>query len=150
MQNKPKKRWLDTQIIITSLAISISLGLWNIFARASAASTQSGNTPPPTPDPGFTYTLTPAEPAATTGASPLSAIHLPPVHILLGGKQPVARTVILGSSSGAPIVNGSTGSSSSQASAGNSAGTSSSTGSTAISNPAPAPAPVTVTSSSKP
>ena len=96
MQNRSKRRWLDIQIILASLAVTFTLGLWNVFARGSrpVASPVS----PPTPDPTFvfTFTHTPAPTAAATmaGSAPL---HLPAVHLLLGGKMPVAPVVVASS-----------------------------------------------------
>jgi hypothetical protein len=99
MQNRSKKRWLDIQIILASLAVTFTLGLWNVFARGShpVASPVS----PPTPDPTFTFTYTPT-PTATSTLALSGTFHLPKVHILLGGKMPVAPVVVATSPGGNP------------------------------------------------
>lgn len=90
MQNRSKKRWLDIQIILASLAVTSTLGLWNVFARGSRPLASPAN--PPTPDPTFTFTYTPGPtPTATVDAS--APLHLPKVHLLLGGKMPVAPVI---------------------------------------------------------
>jgi hypothetical protein len=94
MQNRSKKRWLDIQIILASLAVTFTLGLWNVFARGSrpVASPVS----PPTPDPTFTFTYAPTPTAASTLAAS-APLNLPKVHLLLGGKMPVAPVVVASS-----------------------------------------------------
>jgi hypothetical protein len=132
MPNKSNNRWLDVQIIIASLAVTSTLGLWNLFVKGShpvASSTDNAN-----PDPTATFVFTPnptatAYPTATATLDPLAPIHLPKVHILLGGSLPV------------PVVAQPAASSSSQP-----ASAPKSSGSTTNS----APKPVTSTSSSKP
>ena len=147
MPNRSKKRWLDIQLILASIAVTSTVALWNNFARGARAA-EAPAAPPP-PDPTFTLTYTPAPtatatavPAATVAATqdPSAVIHLPKVHLLLGGKLPVIPVVVAAQPSG--------GGSSSQNSG--SGGSKSSGGSTKITASNPAPAPVTNTSSSKP
>ena len=94
MQNRSKRHWLNIQIILASLAVTFTLGLWNVFARGSrpVASPIS----PPTPDPTFTFTYT-STPTVTSTLAPSAPLHLPKVHILLGGKMPVAPVVVASS-----------------------------------------------------
>jgi hypothetical protein len=94
MQNRSKKRWLDIQIILASLAVTFTLGLWNVFARGSRPIASPVS--PPAPDPTFTFTYTPTPTAAATLAGSAPS-HLPAVHLLLGGKMPVAPVVVTSS-----------------------------------------------------
>jgi hypothetical protein len=128
MQNRSKNRWLDIQVILASLAVTFTMGLWNMFARGSrpVASTAI----PPTPDPAFTFTHTP-DPTTTPVVDPSAPVHLPKVHLLLGGRMPVAPVVVVAAPADAsnpqmdPPKNGG-------------------------GNPAPAPTPVANTGSSTP
>jgi hypothetical protein len=97
MQNKTKKRWLDIQIIFASLAVTFTVGLWNVFAKGSSPVSSPSTTLPP--DPTSTYTVTPA-PTATVTVDPNAPVHLPTVHLLLGGKMPVAPVVMASAPSG--------------------------------------------------
>jgi hypothetical protein len=134
MQNKTKKRWLDVQIILASLAVTGTLALWNVFAKASRPVTPPTGTP--SPDPSATFTVTPTTAASATATAGLAGpIRLPTVHMLLGGKAPVVQPVVVVNSP----ASGGSGSSSSGS------GTSASSGTTN-----PAPPPVTNTTSSKP
>jgi hypothetical protein len=98
MKNRSKNRWLDIQILLASLAMTFTLGLWNMFARGSrlVASTVI----PPTPDPASIFTFTP-DPTATAPMDPSAPVRIPRVHILLGGKMPVAPVVVAASSADA-------------------------------------------------
>ncbi len=134
MHKRPRNRWLDIQVILASLAVTFSLGLWNVFAKGSRPLTSTIT--PPTPDPTSTFTFTPApDPTATPTVDPSAPLHLPKVHLLLGGSMPVAPVVQAASSNGS-----SAGSSKTQNNAQKGGG----------SNPASAPPPVTNTGSSKP
>jgi hypothetical protein len=95
MQNRSKRRWLDIQLIMASLAVTSTVALWNNFARGS----QPASTPvvPPPTDPTFTLTYTPTAAATNTAAPTATAgpyidtngiVHLPKIHLLLGGKLP--------------------------------------------------------------
>ena len=137
MPNKSKNRWLDVQIILASLAVTSTVALWNGFARAASPT----GTPPPdptstltsTPNPTATATAIATAPAiAAATVDPNATIHLPKVHILLGGQLPVPQAVVAAQ----PPVNVKT---KNQVSA-----PSSSSGTTS------SPVPVTSTSSSKP
>jgi len=135
MQKKPKKRWLDVQIILASLAVTFTVGLWNVFAmgnRQVSSSTGSPPVNPPPSDPTLTYTYTPSPTAAVT-QDPNAVITLPKVHILMGGSLPVVRVV-----PAAPPPSSVSGSQSGGSSGGG------------ASNPLPPPPPATNTSSSKP
>lgn len=87
MANKPQgKSWGEIQLTIATLAITATLGFWNLFsapekAQAGAQATQTSTPPPPPP----TETAT-AEPTATTLA-------LRPVKIIFGGQVP-QQTVV--------------------------------------------------------
>jgi hypothetical protein len=72
MQSKPTNRWIDVQIVIITLTMTLSLFLWNLFA----GSDRQGNmgTAP-----------------STQGVNTLAfAPSQPRVRILLGGKAPQA------------------------------------------------------------
>ena len=79
MKKKPAHRWLDTQVVIGTLAVTMSLGLWRLFAvpppraRAETAPTTVGPTP---------LSVTPTSPGPSVVAT------LPPVRLLLGGAAP--------------------------------------------------------------
>jgi hypothetical protein len=133
MQNRSKKRWLNIQIILASIAVTITVSLWNAFAKGNRL--DASPVTPPTPDPTFTFTYTPNPTATATAAvDPNAPVHLPQVHLLLGGKMYVPPLIVAVQPSGSQA--GSSGSSS--------------RGGAVTNNPAPAPAPVTSTSSSKP
>jgi hypothetical protein len=93
MQNKSKKRWLDVQVILASLAVTFTVGLWNLFARANRP--VANPVVPPPPDPAFTITYAPT-PIATAMAAqdPNAPIRLPKLHLLLGGTLPVPKVVL--------------------------------------------------------
>jgi hypothetical protein len=91
MQNKSKRRWLDIQIILASLAVTFTVGLWNVFAKGNKPVSSPGSTQPP--DPAFTFTVTPA-PTATATLDPKAPLALPTVHMLLGGNMPVTPVVM--------------------------------------------------------
>ncbi|MGD0752925.1 MAG: hypothetical protein ABSA23_16150 [Anaerolineales bacterium] len=132
MSNKSKNRWLDVQIILASLAVTSTLALWNLFVKGSCPVASSIDNPNPDPTSTFVFTPNPtatAYPTATATLDPLAPIHLPKVHILLGGSLPIpVAAQPPASASGKP------------ASASKSSASSSN----------PAPAPVASTSSSKP
>jgi hypothetical protein len=94
MQNRSRNRWLDIQILLASLAVTFTLGLWNMFARGSRPVV--GTAIPPTPDPTSTFIHTP-DPTATPPLDPSAPVHLPRVHLLLGGKMPLAPVVVAAS-----------------------------------------------------
>jgi hypothetical protein len=99
MQNRPKRRWLHIQIILASIAVTFTVGLWNVFAKGSRVVANPAGTQPP--DPTFTFTYTP-NPTPTATRDPNAPVHLPTVHLLLGGKMPVAPVVVAASSGGDP------------------------------------------------
>jgi cytochrome oxidase assembly protein ShyY1 len=86
MANKPQgKSWGEIQLTIATLAITATLGFWNLFstpekAQAAVKVAQTA-TPPPPPTPTET-----AEPTATAQA-------LRPVKIIFGGQAP-KQTVV--------------------------------------------------------
>jgi hypothetical protein len=102
MPNKSKNRWLDVQILIASLAVTSTVALWNGFARAAsvAASPTDTSTPDPTstqisPPPSATpYPTATAIATAVATVDPNATIHLPKVHLLLGGQLPVVQVVV--------------------------------------------------------
>jgi hypothetical protein len=77
MQNKSTHRWLDVQIVLITLFMTISLFLWNLFAGGSRPSSTAA--------------------ASNTQASPLpaSSVQAQPgsVRILLGGAAPQKPSV---------------------------------------------------------
>jgi len=146
MPNRSKKRWLDIQLILASIAVTSTVALWNNFARGARAAEVPAAPPPPDPTFTLSYTPTPTATATAVPTATVSAItdsngvvHLPKVHLLLGGKLPVIPVVVAVQPSSSGSSNQSGGSKSSGGST-----------KTTASNPAPAPAPVTNTSSSKP
>ena len=52
MPNRSKKRWLDIQLILASIAVTSTVALWNNFARGARAAEVPAAPPPP--DPTFT------------------------------------------------------------------------------------------------
>jgi hypothetical protein len=94
MQNRSRHRWLDIQILLASLAVTFTLGLWNMFARGSRPLASAAT--PPTPDPATTFTYAP-DPTPTRPLDPSAPAQLPKVHLLLGGKMPVAPVVVAAS-----------------------------------------------------
>lgn len=103
MANKPAARsWNDIQLVLAALGMTLTLGLWNIFAapdlaEAKKATEQQPPTPPAAEEPSLAATPTP----------------LPPIKIMLGGvapqvqivQQPSARRAARSNSSGgsAPV-----------------------------------------------
>jgi cytochrome oxidase assembly protein ShyY1 len=85
MANKPQgKNWSEVQLTIATLAITATLGFWNLFsapdkAQAGAQIAQTSTPPPPPP----TET---AQPTAT-------ALALRPVKIIFGGQVPQQQIV---------------------------------------------------------
>ena len=104
MQKKPKKRFLDAQIVIGTIAMTLTIGLWNIIASAARQTSTSGAAIAQkfaneilSKNPDTNSPLPPAAPTATS-AQGLSFIQLPPVKILLGGKMPAPQVVVVNSS----------------------------------------------------
>ena len=97
MQNRSKRRWLNLQIIFASLAVTFTVGLWNVFARGGRPVVNPSGAQPP--DPTFTFTFTPT-PTATATEAPNAPGRLPQVHLLLGGKMYVPPIVVASSSGG--------------------------------------------------
>jgi len=107
MQNRSKFRWLDAQLVIAALAVTGSLVLWNVFAAAARkpvfgpASVRMAERLYKRLGTGVIATQTAtALPGATPDMSTpaLTGIHLPPIHLLLGGKAPPAQVVVVNSS----------------------------------------------------
>jgi hypothetical protein len=135
---KKKKSWLDIQIILASLAVTLTVGLWNVFAMANRqVASAAGNPPvnPPPADPTNTSLYHPSPTAARAAATdPNAPLSLPVVHILMGGSLPVVRVAQT-----APTAGSSEGGSVSRSTGGGSGG--------GTTNPPPPP---TTTGSSKP
>jgi hypothetical protein len=93
MPNKSKRRWLDVQIILASIAVTSTVAVWNVLARGSRPADNPVSPPPPQPEFTFTYTPTPAA-AATAAVDPNAPVRLPQVHLLLGGKMPAPVVVV--------------------------------------------------------
>jgi hypothetical protein len=98
MANRTKRRWLDIQLILASLAVTSTVALWNNFARPNRPAAVP--TVPPPPEPTFTLTYTPAPtataiPTATVGpyVDANGVVRLPKLHLLLGGKLPAVPVV---------------------------------------------------------
>lgn len=83
MANKPAARnWNDIQLVLAAMAMTLTLGLWNIFAgpdlvEAKQAAENQLPMPPAVEDPSAT-------------AAP---IVLPPIKMLLGGVAPQVQIV---------------------------------------------------------
>jgi hypothetical protein len=97
MQNRSKNRWLNLQIILASIAVTFTVGIWNVLAKGNGPVVNPSGVQPP--DPTFTFTYTP-NPTATATVDPSAPAHLPQVHILLGGKMYVPPVVMVASSGG--------------------------------------------------
>ena len=78
MKKKPSHRWLDAQVLIGTLSVAASVGLWRLFAAAPQPVAASA---PPVP------TASPTESAPVSAqVEPLA--RLPTTRILLGGAAP--------------------------------------------------------------
>ena len=105
MSNKSKNRWLDVQLILASVAVTSTVALWNVFAKGSrpVVANPTDAPTPATPDsvapqiatPVPTATLPPATAVAVATTDPNAPVHLPKVHLLLGGNLPVAQVVVI-------------------------------------------------------
>jgi hypothetical protein len=103
MANKPQgKSWNEVQMAITAVAITATLGLWNMFATPektqAAAQITATFTPPEPPPPAETAI---PEPTATA----VSSLALRPVKIIYGGiapQQPVVQVAAAGQVAAAP------------------------------------------------
>ena len=71
MQSKPANRWLDIQIVIVTLVMTITLALWNLFARGSQVDTS-------------VRTAQESVPPSVSSSQPFT-------RILLGGSAPQVR-----------------------------------------------------------
>jgi hypothetical protein len=135
---KKKKSWLDIQIILASLAVTVTVGLWNVFSMGNRqVANAAGNPPlaPPPANPTNTTVYNPSPTAALTATIDANgAITLPVVHILMGGSLPVIRVAQT-----APTAGNSEGGTVSRSSGGSTGG--------GTTNPPPPP---TSTGSSKP
>jgi hypothetical protein len=89
MANKPQgKNWSEIQLAIAAVAVTATLGFWNLFstpekAQSSVQVIQTATPPPPPP-------AETAQPTAT-------ALALRPVKIIFGGKvpqQPVVQVAV--------------------------------------------------------
>jgi hypothetical protein len=83
MQNKPasNKSWNEIEILISTIAIALTLSLWNLFASketASAAAAYTSATLPPQPDTSTIVSITPTP----------SLMLQPGQVLLLGGALP--------------------------------------------------------------
>ena len=90
MQNRSKSRWLNLQIILASIAVTFTVGIWNVLAKDNVQAVNPSGAQPPNPD--FTLTYTP-NPTATVAVDPSASGRLPQVHLLLGGKMYVPPVV---------------------------------------------------------
>ena len=93
MANKPQgKSWNEVQMAITAVAITATLGFWNMYASPdktqAAAQITATFTPPPPPPP--TETALP-EPTATTAVT--YSLALRPIKIIYGGQMPQQQVV---------------------------------------------------------
>ncbi len=83
MASKPAARsWNDVQLVLAALAMTLTLGLWNLFAapdlaEAKKTAEQQPPQPPATEQPSLAATPTP----------------LPPIKIMLGGVAPQLQVV---------------------------------------------------------
>ncbi len=137
MPAKPKKHWTDVKIFIAAAAVTGTLALWNIFAKANAISTTGSNIPDPVPD--------------TPTVEPTPDGRVPELHVIVGQKAPVPRLRVVTISNYSYSAPGY----SSSGAAGAGASASASGGGGSVTNPPPAPPPpapppVTSTGSSKP
>ena len=135
--NLQTKKWTDVHIAITALAVTATLGMWNMFSAPSkpqAALPPADTTTPQPPDPTET-----SEPTATAQPAP-TILAFRPVKIIYGGLNPqlqvtqvtAAPVVVAVAAAPAPAKKqkkGGGGSSSSSSSAGTSSAPAASTGS---------------------
>jgi hypothetical protein len=83
MANKPASRnWKDIQMVMAAMTMTLTLGLWNVFARQDLAKAgENGSQPGLTPA---------AEVPPAVMASPTAA---GPIKILLGGQAPQTKVI---------------------------------------------------------
>jgi cytochrome oxidase assembly protein ShyY1 len=86
MDKKPQKSWTDAQMTIAAIAITATLGMWNLFSipqkQQVMQATDTATPPPPPP---------PTEVVVTT------ATQLPqfvPVKIIFGGLAPKQQVIV--------------------------------------------------------
>jgi hypothetical protein len=92
MSNRSNRRWLNLQVILASIAVTFTVGLWNVFAKGSGQNANSSGQQPS--DPTIEMTDTPDPTAiATSTVDPNAPVRLPQVHLLLGGKAYVPPVV---------------------------------------------------------
>lgn len=83
MSNKPAARnWNDVQLVLAALAMTLTLGLWNIFAGPDLVEAKKAAEKQP-----------PMPPAAEGSSPTASPITLPPIKMLLGGVAPQVQIV---------------------------------------------------------
>ncbi len=97
MKKKPNHRWLDAQVVIGSLSVAASLGLWRLFAVAPQPAAASA---PPTPSESATE-------AAPVSAQVAPTVSLPTTRLLLGGAAPRPPSVDSGGGGGTVTSTGS-------------------------------------------
>ena len=94
MRNKPgPKSWNEIEMLISAIAIALTLGLWNLLASPKKSDNTSAATSTDTPQPtSIAVTITPV---------PLPML-LPGQVLLLGGTVPQSVTQIVGQPSPMP------------------------------------------------
>jgi hypothetical protein len=91
MDKKPQKSWVDVQMTIAAIAITATLGMWNLFStpeKQQANLITEAATPPPPPPPTEEVVVV---------AAPAVATQLPqfvPVKIIFGGVAPKQQIVV--------------------------------------------------------
>lgn len=94
MPAKPNaKNWTDVQMAITTVAITASLGLWNIFATPAKKPTASLAEVKPTQPPTQTPLPLPTETALPQPTPTAATLALRPVKIIFGGKAPKQQVI---------------------------------------------------------
>ena len=98
--NMQTKKWTDVHLAITALAVTATLGMWNMFSpppQTQAAPQPTDTATPEPPDPTET-----SQPTATAQPSP-TILAFRPVKIIYGGLDPQQQVVQV-TASPAPVV----------------------------------------------
>lgn len=84
MASKPQKSWNEIQLAITAIALTATIGLWNLFSSGQKQDVNASNIDDELP--------TTQEPMQVAGSAPLPT--LMPVKIIFGGQAPATHSVV--------------------------------------------------------
>jgi hypothetical protein len=90
MDKKPQKSWVDVQMTIAAIAITATLGMWNLFStpqKQQVTQVADAATPPPPPPP--------TEEVAVVTAPATQLPQFVPVKIIFGGVAPQQQQIVV-------------------------------------------------------